>query len=790
MSGKPEKKKQQKNVKSSRRRTAQPKGSKLRRKPAQENLQKNELLYRTLMENIRLGITLIDTNYRVITTNAGQGKFFKKPHGVFVGKYCFREFEKRSKVCPHCPGTRAMATGRPAEVETEGVQDDGSHVPVRIQAFPVFDTDGAIKGFLEVVENLTERKKAEKILREREEIYRTLVENIGFGINLIDANYRIIMTNATNIRFVKKALSKFLGNYCYKEFEKRDTVCPHCPGKKAMATGRPAEIITEGIGDDGSRLPVHIRTFPVFEDDGTAKGFIEVIEDITERRRAEEKLRESEQRFKTIFENAPDGILLVDVENKKFYMGNKAICRMLGYKQKEIKNLTVSDIHPKEHLSSVLEQFEKQARGEITVAEDIPVKRKDGSVFYADVNAFPIALDGKAYLAGVFRDITANRQAEEALRTSEAQLSNAMNIAKLGYWEYDVADNMFTFNDYFYSIFRTSAKKIGGYKISPARYAKEFVHPDDAPQVAEGIKKTIETKDPNYSRRLEHRIIYADGEVGHIAVRFFAVKDKQGRTVKAIGANQDITESKKAEEELNIYRDKMAQAERLASLGTLSATLAHELTQPLTVIRLSLENSIDDLKAASGSQVVLDMLRDGLKEVSTATSVVDRFRNYARQSSRKTLCETNIGAIADRIIHLLGKAAQRAKMTLHLKGMDKLPLLHSNEKDIEQLFFALTENAIQAADGKKPRQLTIAGVVKDRNIELRFADNCSGIAPENINRIFDPFFTTGSDDGRTGLGLPIAQRIVSEYGGKIRVQSKLRKGTTFYITLPIHSETA
>jgi signal transduction histidine kinase len=132
--------------------------------------------------------------------------------------------------------------------------------------------------------------------------------------------------------------------------------------------------------------------------------------------------------------------------------------------------------------------------------------------------------------------------------------------------------------------------------------------------------------------------------------------------------------------------------------------------------------------------------------------------------------------------------ARRAKMTLHLKGMDKLPPVYSNEKDIEQLFFALTENAIQAADGKKNHRFTVSGDVKDKCVELRFSDNCSGIAPENLGRIFDPFFTTGSDEARTGLGLPIVQRILSEYGGKIRVQSQPGKGTTFYVTLPIHSE--
>jgi len=102
----------------------------LRRKKAEKALRESELLYRTLVENIHLGITLIDTDHRVVMTNVGLGNFLRKPRSEIVGKYCFREFEKRSAVCSHCPGMQAMATGRPAEAETEGVRDDGSRFPV------------------------------------------------------------------------------------------------------------------------------------------------------------------------------------------------------------------------------------------------------------------------------------------------------------------------------------------------------------------------------------------------------------------------------------------------------------------------------------------------------------------------------------------------------------------------------------------------------------------------------------------------------------------------------------
>jgi signal transduction histidine kinase len=123
-------------------------------------------------------------------------------------------------------------------------------------------------------------------------------------------------------------------------------------------------------------------------------------------------------------------------------------------------------------------------------------------------------------------------------------------------------------------------------------------------------------------------------------------------------------------------------------------------------------------------------------------------------------------------------------VTLQVEGMDKLPLIYSCERDLEQLFYSLIENAIQAAEGKKKCQVVISGAVRGEHIELRFSDNCGGIAPENLDRIFEPFFTTKNADERTGLGLCVVERIVSQLGGKIRIESKLGKGSTFFVTLP------
>ena len=160
----------------------------------------------------------------------------------------------------------------------------------------------------------------------------------------------------------------------------------------------------------------------------------ELTNEIAERKKAEDDLRESELRFRTIFESNTDGLIALCIEDKKFIMCNQMICRMLGYREDELLRLGIEDIHKEDVLPHVIEQFERQVKGEISVAEDLPVKRKDGSVFYADVNTSPITLNGKPHIIGAFRDVTERKKlqeseiarlaAEEANRTKSDFLAN------------------------------------------------------------------------------------------------------------------------------------------------------------------------------------------------------------------------------------------------------------------------------------------------------------------------------------------------------------------------------
>ena len=178
-----------------------------------------------------------------------------------------------------------------------------------------------------------------------------------------------------------------------------------------------------------------------------------------------------------------------------------------------------------------------------------------------------------AEFQGVGHDITERKHAENALRENQSKLTEALQIARLAYWEYDSETDLFTFNDQFYSILRTTAGKEGGYTMESATYARRFVHPDDALVVGREVQKALAASDANYHGEVEHRSILANGDQGYAAVHIRVEKNDRGRTIKTHGVYEDITERKRSEESIRILAHTMQGISEIAAITDLEDRL-------------------------------------------------------------------------------------------------------------------------------------------------------------------------------------------------------------------------
>jgi PAS domain S-box-containing protein len=262
--------------------------------------------------------------------------------------------------------------------------------------------------------------------------------------------------------------------------------------------------------------------------------------EIARRKRVEGDLIESEQRFRAVFEWATEGILVADIRTKKFVDGNRAICRMLGYDLEEIKTLVATDIHPKEELPRVLEDFDKFIRGKPVLTKGSRVRRKDGSIFFADISAYPLKIDGKTYVAGVFRDVTEPRRTEQALRESEQRFRALVETTSDFVWEVD--------RNCFYTYASPRVKDLLGYNPEEVvgKMPFDLMPRDEADRVAKAFRDITKSGKP--FANLENTNLHKDGRCVVLETSGVPIFDARGNLAGYRGIDRDITARKQAEQ--------------------------------------------------------------------------------------------------------------------------------------------------------------------------------------------------------------------------------------------------
>lgn len=507
--------------------------------------------------------------------------------------------------------------------------------------------------------------------------------------------------------------------------------------------------------------------YPIFDAKGDVSSVAVFAKDVAEEKKSKAQLAESRLRYQTLFDNAPVAIGVSDKDGHVLEF-NEAMQKMLGYSYAEMRKIRLKDtyVNPRQR-----QEMLKRLQSDGIVRDfEVQLKRKDGTVYDASLTVIPFTLSGEKVNLTVQRDITEQKKAQEQLTIRDQAFASSINAIATA----DPKGKLTYVNRSFLEMW--------GYKDSKQAVGKAatkfWLKQNEARKVMQGLLERGAWVG-------EMTALREDGSTFEAQVSATVVKDENGKIICIMASFLDITESKRAKMEMRAFSEKMAQTERLASLGTLSATIAHELTQPLTVIGLSIENALEDLRAPSCDRAVTEQLKNSLSGVAYMTSIIDRFRNFARSTSTESVGKVDLNTTAERIAELLRERTLRARVSLRIKDMDKLPSIVANGKDVEQLFFILLDNAIQAADGKKDRRVLVSGSMKCKHVELRFSDNCGGIAPEHIKHLFEPFFTTKRPGEGTGLGLCIVQRIVGQHGGKVWVKNRTGIGSTFFVTLGV-----
>jgi signal transduction histidine kinase len=364
---------------------------------------------------------------------------------------------------------------------------------------------------------------------------------------------------------------------------------------------------------------------------------------------------------------------------------------------------------------------------------------------------------------------------EAALRRSQAFLGEAQRLSGTGSFSWHVASNSIEWSEQTYRIYDLDPQQPVTFELVGSR-----IHPDEVEWFAALLG---EARRNGGDLEFEHRLLMPDGSVRQLHVVAHATRSVAG-DLEYIGAVQDVTERRRSEDALNAVRAELARIARMTALGALSASIAHEVTQPLTGI---ITNSNTLLRMLSGASPDVEGAHSAatltLRDAHRASDVIARLRAMFTRTTA-TLAPTDLNDAVRELLVLLSGELQRAGVTVRTELGDGLPHVMGDRTQLQQVLLNLVMNAIDAmlAVDSRPRQLTIASARCGEGVQISVEDTGSGIDPGVIHRLFDPFYTTKPDG--MGIGLSVSRSIVESHHGTLWVALNSGSGATFVFSLP------
>jgi PAS domain S-box-containing protein len=690
----------------------------------------------------------------------------------------------------------AQAKGRAMQVEQRFRRADGAYRWHIVDRVPLHNDKGEVVKWYATGYDIEDQKRAESALRQSEaklakaeRELQLMIDNVPALITVFGPDGEREFVNKTWRDYTGHQLSDIQHGHWRTVVHPDDHEMSERVWRHAVATGESLELEHRVRRADGEFRWHMGRRVPLRDESGNIIRWYGVGTDIEDQKRAQSALRQSETRLaqaqhelQLTIDSIPTLVASYSPDGKRDFV-NQVWRDYTGLSRDDAKGRSWSIIaHPDD-----TEESDREWRACLTTGKPFHMphrlRRFDGAYRWHMVNRVPLR-DGngnivKWYAAGF--DIEDQKRAESALLRSEAYLAEAQKLSLTGSFGWVIASGQIFWSDETY--------KIMGYDrtIRPTMdLAIQRTLPEDRALVQQAIQR-VQQGAQNLD--IEHRLAMPDGQVRRVHVRAHRVRYVSGQE-ELVGAVMDITEVKKAQEALQAAQADLAHASRVATLGEISASIAHEVNQPLAAIIANgqaclrfLNRESPDLNDVRGT--VEWMVKDG----NRASDVIRRVRSLLNKADAQ-MAPLAVNDVIHEVVALLQRELAAQHVLLRLDLAAALPVIVADRVQLQQVIINLVMNgieAMQATTGR--RELLVRSRVDDAHrVVVAVEDRGTGITEEDADRLFHAFFSTKPSG--LGLGLSICRSIIEVHGGRISASANIGPGATFQFALPSQREIA
>jgi PAS domain S-box-containing protein len=526
----------------------------------------------------------------------------------------------------------------------------------------------------------------------------------------------------------------------------------------------------------GSYRWMHSRGLPLRDVNGDIVRWYNLLTDIDERKRAEEALRESEHESRLIVETIPGFVAMLLPAGEVDFV-NRQLVEYCGQPLAAMREWGANGTVHAEDLPHVAEVFGGALQSGEPYDFEARIRRFDGVYRWFQVRGLPLRDTSERIVRWyvLLTDIDERKQAETELRRAYDSFADAQRLSKTGSFITDLVGDDHNWSGETYRIFDFDPAT----KVSVQR-VRDVIHPDDLPTFESVIARAMTGVDVNFG----FRIVTARGAVKHLRGVAHVREIAEGRPM-FVGALQDVTESMVAEEALNKARSELAHVARVTTLSALTASIAHEVNQPISGI---ITNAGTCLRMLAGDRPDVDGARETarrtIRDANRASDVITRLRALFTRKEF-ALEPLDLNEAMREVIALSWSDLQRNRVVLQSELADDLPIVIGDRIQLQQVVLNLVRNASDAMVDvhDRPRQLLVKTARDDGDrVRVTVGDVGVGLHPQGMDSLFDPFYTTKT--AGMGIGLFVSRSIVERHQGRLWAQRNAGPGATFSFSIP------